>query len=256
MNGADERRGSPGRRPSAPRRTRPSWRCGRRRSTSSSARSSCARTCKVFIAAAKSRGEALDHVLFYGPPGLGKTTLAQIVARELGVGFRATSGPVIQKAGDLAAHPHQPAAARRAVHRRDPPPQSGGRGDPLSGDGGLPARPDDRRGAGGALGAHRPAALHPGRRHHALGPADARRCATASASRCAWCSTSRPSSRRSSIARRACSRCEMADGRRRRRSPGARAARRASPAACCAGCATSPPSAAMPWSTPRSPTRR
>jgi Holliday junction DNA helicase RuvB len=58
---------------------------------------------KVFIEAAKSRAEALDHVLFAGPPGLGKTTLAQIVARELGVNFRATSGPVIAKAGDLAA---------------------------------------------------------------------------------------------------------------------------------------------------------
>ncbi len=58
---------------------------------------------KIFIAAAKARREALDHVLFHGPPGLGKTTLAQIVAREMGVGFRATSGPVIQKAGDLAA---------------------------------------------------------------------------------------------------------------------------------------------------------
>jgi Holliday junction DNA helicase RuvB len=57
----------------------------------------------VFIAAAASRGDALDHVLLHGPPGLGKTTLAQIVARELGVGFRATSGPVIQRAGDLAA---------------------------------------------------------------------------------------------------------------------------------------------------------
>ena len=57
----------------------------------------------IFIQAAKDRAEALDHVLFHGPPGLGKTTLAQIVARELGVGFRATSGPVIQRAGDLAA---------------------------------------------------------------------------------------------------------------------------------------------------------
>ncbi len=58
---------------------------------------------QVFINAAKSRGDALDHVLFVGPPGLGKTTLAQIVARELGVNFRSTSGPVIAKAGDLAA---------------------------------------------------------------------------------------------------------------------------------------------------------
>ncbi len=58
---------------------------------------------KIFIDSAKQRGRALDHVLFYGPPGLGKTTLAQIVARELGVNFRATSGPMITKAGDLAA---------------------------------------------------------------------------------------------------------------------------------------------------------
>ena len=58
---------------------------------------------RVFINAARARGDSLDHVLFYGPPGLGKTTLAQIVSREMGVGFRATSGPILTKAGDLAA---------------------------------------------------------------------------------------------------------------------------------------------------------
>ena len=88
--------------PARPRRTRARPPCGRRPSPSSSA-SRPRENLAVFIEAARARGEALDHVLLHGPPGLGKTTLAQIVARELGVGFRATSGPVIQRAGDLAA---------------------------------------------------------------------------------------------------------------------------------------------------------
>ena len=58
---------------------------------------------KVYVEAARRRGEALDHLLLSGPPGLGKTTLSQIVARELGVNFKSTSGPIISKAGDLAA---------------------------------------------------------------------------------------------------------------------------------------------------------
>ena len=57
---------------------------------------------KVFVAAARMRGEALDHLLLHGPPGLGKTTLAGIIANELGVGFKVTSGPVLDKPGDLA----------------------------------------------------------------------------------------------------------------------------------------------------------
>lgn len=58
---------------------------------------------KIFVSAAKGRGDSLDHTLFYGPPGLGKTTLAQIIAHEMGVGFKGTSGPIITKSGDLAA---------------------------------------------------------------------------------------------------------------------------------------------------------
>ena len=78
-------------------------RCGRRGFAEFVGQAQARANLEVFIAAAKARKAALDHVLFVGPPGLGKTTLAQIVARELGVGFRATSGPVIAKAGDLAA---------------------------------------------------------------------------------------------------------------------------------------------------------
>src|SRR5579862_3377794 len=80
---------------------------------------------EVFIQAAKGRNQPLDHVLLFGPPGLGKTTLAQIIAKELGVGFRGTSGPVIARAGDLAAlltnlQPHDVLFIDE-IHRLSPP---------------------------------------------------------------------------------------------------------------------------------------
>jgi len=90
---------------------------------------------KVFIESAKQRGEAMDHTLFHGPPGLGKTTLAQIMSRELGVNFRMTSGPVLAKAGDLAAILTNLEGC--VVHRRNPPPQSSGGRSALSSNGRL-----------------------------------------------------------------------------------------------------------------------
>jgi Holliday junction DNA helicase RuvB len=82
-------------------------RCGRRRWTNFVGQQAARENLRVFIDAARRRGDALDHVLFFGPPGLGKTTLAQIVARELGVGFRATSGPGDRQVGRPGGAAHQ-----------------------------------------------------------------------------------------------------------------------------------------------------
>jgi Holliday junction DNA helicase RuvB subunit len=76
----------------------------------------------IILEAARRRGQAADHLLFAGPPGLGKTTLAGIVATEMGVGLHVTSGPALERAGDLAAILTKLERGRRAVHRRDPPP--------------------------------------------------------------------------------------------------------------------------------------
>ena len=91
---------------------------------------------KVFVQAARMRGEALDHLLLFGPPGLGKTTLAGIIANELGVNFKVTSGPVLDKPGDLA-------------------------GISLLRHGGLPHRYNDRQGSGCTFGATVTFSIHP-----------------------------------------------------------------------------------------------
>ena len=101
----------------------------------------------IVLEAARRRGQAADHLLFAGPPGLGKTTLAGIVAAEMGVTLHVTSGPALERAGDLAAILTKLEERRRALHRRDPPAVPGRRGDPVPGDGGLPARHRGRQGA-------------------------------------------------------------------------------------------------------------
>ena len=210
---------------------------------------------EVFIAAAARAARRSTTCCSHGPPGLGKTTLAQIVAREMGVGFRATSGPVIQKAGDLAAQLTnlQPRDVLfiDEIHRLNPaieeilyPAMEDFQLDLMIGEGpaarsvridlppftlvgattrsGLMTRPlRDRFGIPLRLVFYEPAELE-------------------------------------TIVHRAARVLKMDDGagRRRARSPGARAARRASPTACCAGCATSRRSPARRWSTPRRPTRR
>ena len=135
-------------------------RCAPPRSTSSSARPSSRSTSAIILEAARRRGQAADHLLFAGPPGLGKTTLAGIVAAEMGVALHDHLRPRPRARRRPGRHPHQAGRGRRAVHRRDPPPAPHRRGGPLPGDGGLPARHRARQGPGGPLDPPRPAPLH------------------------------------------------------------------------------------------------
>ena len=121
----------------------------------------------IFVKAALLRSEPLDHTLLHGPPGLGKTTLANIVANEMGVGFKVTSGPVLDKPGDLAGilmslEPHDVLFIDE-IHRLHPIVG----GIPLFGDGGLPYRHTARQGAGGKERAADAFAFHARRGHHA-----------------------------------------------------------------------------------------
>ena len=117
----------------------------------------CKEQLGVFIEAARARGEALDHVLLAGPPGLGKTSLAQIVAAELEAEFVPTAGPALERKGDVASLPHRARAALGVLRRRDPPPAARARGDLLPRDGGPPAADHRRPGRGRARGHARPA---------------------------------------------------------------------------------------------------
>lgn len=104
---------------------------------------------RIFVQAAKQRGQSLDHCLFYGPPGLGKTTLAYIIASELGVNINSTSGPVIEKAGDLAAILTNLQEGDVLFIDGNPPPALQRGGDSLPGYGGLQAGHYNRSGTCG-----------------------------------------------------------------------------------------------------------
>ena len=133
-------------------------RCGRRRLADFVNQEQVTEQLAIFIEAARRRGEPLDHVLLAGPPGLGKTSLAHIVAAEMGVPMVQTAGPALERKADVASFLTVAGAGQRLLHRRDPPARPRGRGDALPGDGGRRAAGRARPGRGRA---HRDAALPP-----------------------------------------------------------------------------------------------
>ncbi len=162
-----------------------------------------------------------------------------IIAAELGASLRLTSGPALERAGDLAAMLSQPRRGRRAVHRRDPPDRTSGRGDALPGDGGFPGRRRRGQGAGCHLDTPGGRTVHARRCHHPL------RCSHRSVARPVRVHRPHGLLRTRGVAAHPAafggdSRVSTCTTTRAPRSPDARAAHRVSPTGCCAGCATTP----------------
>ena len=210
---------------------------------------------QLVLESALRRNRPPDHVLLSGPPGLGKTSLAMIIAAELGAPIRVTSGPAIERAGDLAALLTSLTDGEvlfiDEIHRIARP----GRGTALHGDGGLPRRRHRRQGPGRDRDPARPRPVHAGRRDDPGRPAHRPAARPVRVHRAHG--LLRPGrARAGAVPLGRAARRRPATPTARPRSPAARAARRASPTGCCAGCATTPRCAPTAWSPPRSRTPR